>query len=148
MRSAKCNTDCECWSLSHMKHQLTRAEIRAPQWNSISARKHLLRNRCYYQSALHKFDCWIWSVLLRWGFCWQTQNQLRPAGDYQHTQLQQMICADYREAFWVHATARWLCGTLVWLVALLFSRDTNHQACAAGMIKCHTAPSLLALTVN
>lgn len=32
--------------------------------------------------------------------------------------------------------------------AVVLHRDANHQACAAGMIKCHTAPSLLALTVN
>lgn len=32
--------------------------------------------------------------------------------------------------------------------AVVLHRDANHQARAAGMIKCHTALSLLALTVN
>lgn len=49
----------------------------------------------------------------------------------------------------VCAVARWLCGTLhLALVTVVFHRDANHQACAGGMIKCHTAPLALAITVN
>lgn len=32
--------------------------------------------------------------------------------------------------------------------AVVLHRDANHRACAAGVIKCHTALSVLALTVN
>lgn len=50
----------------------------------------------------------------------------------------------------VCATARWLCGILhLALVTVVFHRDANHQACARGMIKCHTALSVFGpLTVN
>ena len=48
----------------------------------------------------------------------------------------------------VCATARWLCGILhLALVTVVFHRDANHQACAGGMIKCHTAPLVLGLSL-
>lgn len=48
----------------------------------------------------------------------------------------------------VCTTARWLCGILhLALVTVVFHRDANHQACAGGMIKCHTAPSVLGLSL-
>ncbi len=62
---------------------------------------------------------------------------------------QELICADYRLLVWLCTTARWLCGILhLALVPVVFHRDANHQACAGGMIKCHTAPSLLALSLR
>lgn len=60
-----------------------------------------------------------------------------------------MIGADYQEAHQGPHHGQ----VIVWDPGLarggvVLHRDANHQACAAGMIKCHTAPSLLALTVN
>lgn len=76
----------------------------------------------------------------------RNQNQFGPAGDHQRAQLQQVIGADYQEARQgAHHGQVIVRDPGLAPGGVVLHRDANHQACAAGVIKCHT---LLALTVN
>lgn len=131
-----------------------------PTTCSISLRKHTQSKSTSCRLSLYnnfKFVCvaphkglsatapWVWLYRLKaklHSFC--------RVCDCVRVQLQRLIRVDYQGLTWLCALWPGDCvgPCFLALVAVVFHRDANHQACAQGMIKCHPAPLALAIIVN